>query len=585
MVPVLAPSSKRIRRCAACLSVDFDGMALAPRLNPKQTAAMGSAAVFFVNGHVFDGRSHLPGHGVLVRDGRIAAVGPEADLRRRHLDGVPDPAVVDLGGGLVLPGFQDAHVHPVQAGVERLRCDLTALDTREEYLRAVRDYAAAHPDRDWVLGGGWSIPAFGTAGPRAEDLDRVVGDRPVFLSNRDHHGAWVSSAALRLAGVHGGTPDPSDGRVERDERGDPTGMLHEGAMGLVEGVVPETSDAEYDAALQVAQTYLHSLGVTAWQDAILGAYAGNGDPAPAYLRAVRAGTLTARVRGALWWQRDQGLEQVDRLVERRAELTGGRLHAGSVKIMQDGIVESRTAALSRPYLGADGTRTGDTGLSFLDPDDLGEAVTRLDAEGFQVHVHAIGDRAVTEALDAFDRARRVNGPSSGRHHIAHLQVVAPADRPRFAALDVAANVQALWAVNDEAMTELTLPFLDPELAGWQYPFGSLARLGARLAAGSDWPVSTPDPLAAIHVAVNRAPAGTDAEPLLPEESLSLEAAFAAYTSGSAYVNHHDDTGLLVPGMRADLAVLDRDPFAGALEDVGESRVVATYVDGRAVHEA
>jgi predicted amidohydrolase YtcJ len=256
-----------------------------------------------------------------------------------------------------------------------------------------------------------------------------------------------------------------------------------------------------------------------------------------------------------------------------------------VKIMQDGIVENRTAALSRPYLREDGTSAGTSGLSFLAPEVLSEAVTRLDAESFQVHVHAIGDRAVTDALDAFERARRVNGPSSGRHHVAHLQVVAPADRPRFAALDVAANVQALWAVNDEAMTELTRPFIDPELAGWQYPFGSLARLGARLAMGSDWPVSTPDPLAAIHVAVNRTLAGEDAEPLLPEESLTLEEAFAAYTSGSAYVNHHDDTGSLTPGMRADLAVLDRDPFAGGPQAVGEARVVATYVDGRAVHEA
>jgi predicted amidohydrolase YtcJ len=212
-------------------------------------------------------------------------------------------------------------------------------------------------------------------------------------------------------------------------------------------------------------------------------------------------------------------------------------------------------------------------------------VTRLDAEGFQVHVHAIGDRAVAEALDAFASAREANGPSRGRHHIAHLQIVSPRDRQRFAELDVTANLQALWAVNDDAMTEMTLPFIDAGLAGWQYPFASLAGAGARLAAGSDWPVTTPDPLAALHVAVNRTPPeGSDA-PFLPQEALGVEQAFAAYTSGSARVNHLDDTGVLVPGKLADLAVLDRDPFVGDPAGIGDTTVVATYVDGVPVYAA
>jgi predicted amidohydrolase YtcJ len=474
-------------------------------------------------------------------------------------------------------------VHPVQAGTERLRCDLTGSASAAEYVAAVRGYAEANPDRPWVLGGGWAMPAFGPHGPRAADLDAVVPDRPVFLPNRDHHGAWVNSLALRLAGVDRHTPDPVDGRIERDPDGNPTGTLHEGAMALVQRRVPPTTDGELDAALHVAQAHLHSLGVTAWQDAILGDYAGSADPAEAYRRAVDAGTLTARVRGALWWERDRGLEQVDDLVERRARFTRGRLDAGSVKIMLDGVVENYTAALSTPYRDGCGGHTHNAGLSFVDPRRLLGAVTRLDADGFQVHVHAIGDRAVSEALDAFARAREVNGPSRGRHHVAHVQVVSPADRRRFAALDVTANLQALWAVNDEAMTELTLPFLDQELAAWQYPFASLAAAGARLAAGSDWPVSSPDPLAAIHVAVNRTEYGGDAGPLLPHEALTLEQALAAYTSGSAYVNHLDDTGLLAPGLAADLAVLDRDPFAGEPAGIGGTRVVATYVDGRVVH--
>ena len=541
---------------------------------------MQRATLLFRNGNVFDGYVHRPGHGLAVAGDRVLGVLPETDLA--DLEG-PGVEVVDLAGGLVLPGFQDAHVHPVQGGVERMRCDLTGLATPEEYLTAVRSYAEAHPDRPWVLGGGWAMPSFGPSGPRSSDLDTVVGDRPVFLPNRDHHGAWVSSAALRLAGIDASTPDPVDGRIERGPDGRPSGTLHEGAMALVQRHIPPTSDAEYDAGLLVAQDYLHSLGVTAWQDAILGVYAGNGDPASAYLRAVRGDRLTARVRGALWWERDAGLEQVERLLERRTTYTVGRFVAGSVKVMQDGVVENYTAGLSTPYRDGCGGHTHNAGLSFVEPALLREAVTRLDAEGFQVHVHAIGDRAVREALDGFEAARAANGPSTGRHHVAHLQVVAPADRRRFADLDVTANIQALWAVNDEAMSEMTLPFLDEELAQWQYPFGSLARAGVRLAAGSDWPVSTPDPLAALHVAVNRVDADAPGEPFLPQEALGVQQAFAAYTSGSAYVNHFDETGALRPGMLADLAVLDRDPFAGDPREVGGTRVVATYVDGQVVH--
>src|SRR6188472_3723677 len=256
-------------------------------VSPARSDAVRIASLLFRNGHVFDGRTHLPGHGLAVADGRVVAVVPERDL---DAYAAPGAEIVDLAGG-----------------VERMRCDLTGLGTPGEYLAAVRSYVAAHPERPWVLGGGWAMPAFGPTGPRAADLDSVVGDRPVFLPNRDHHGAWVSTAALRIAGIDPDTPDPSDGRIQRDAGGRPTGTLHEGAMALVQRHIPPTTDAEHDQALLVAQAYLHSLGITAWQDAILGVYAGNGDPASAYLRAVDSGRLTARVRGALWWDRDAGL--------------------------------------------------------------------------------------------------------------------------------------------------------------------------------------------------------------------------------------------------------------------------------------
>lgn len=546
---------------------------------------MRSSLTVFRNGHVFDGHRHRRDTAVVVSGGRVAQVLPES--RAGEYDGRAH--VVDLAGGLLLPGFQDAHVHAVQGGLERLGCDLSGVEAAPDYLAVVAAYAEAHPDLEWLTGGGWSISAFEAHGPTAAELDRVVPDRPVFLPNRDHHGAWVNSRALGLAGVDRDTPDPADGRIERDRTGAPTGLLHEGAMALVSRLLPEPGARQYVAAFMEAQSYLHSLGITAWQDAILGDYAGMRDPSDTYLEVARDGRLTARVRGALWWDRARGAEQVRELLDRRDRYTSGRLVAGAVKVMQDGVAENFTAAMIAPYLDPCGCRSENRGLSFVDPVALREHVTVLDAAGLQVHVHAIGDRAVREALDAFEAALHANGPGGNRHHIAHLQVVHPDDLPRFAALGVTANVQPLWAHLDDQMADFTLPFLDEETARRQYPFAALAAAGARLAAGSDWPVSTPDPLLGIHVAVNRVgfgePGRAGSEPFLPEQALTLRQAFAAYTSGSASVNHHDDTGKVEPGAVADLAVLDRDPFTGDLAEVGAASVVATYVDGAPVFEA
>jgi predicted amidohydrolase YtcJ len=538
-----------------------------------------------VGGSVFDGHRHRPGWGVLVESGRVSAVGPQEDV----VASAGKAAVVDVSGGLVLPGFQDAHVHPVQGGLERIRCDLSPVTGRGECLTTIATYAAAHPDAEWILGGGWSMSDFPAGGPTAAELDAIVSDRPVFLPNRDHHGAWVNTRAMQIAGIGPQTGDPEDGRLERDAEGRPSGTLHEGAMALVGRHLPATTDAENYRAFLVAQSHLHSLGITAWQDAILGDYAGIDDPSSTYLRAREAGELTARVRGALWWDRSRGGEQVAELEQRRAALSGGRLHAGTVKIMQDGIAENFTAAMSLPYRDGCGCGTGNSGLSFVDPRQLAEQVTRLDSLGFQVHVHAIGDRAVRETLDAFEAALAVNGPSAGRHHVAHIQLVHPEDRGRFAELGVSANMQPLWAHLDSQLVDLTLPYLDPVTVSWHYPFADLARAGARLVAGSDWPVSSPDPLQGIHVAVNRCaygePGSAGSEVFLPEQRLTPEQAFAAYTSGSAYVNHLDDTGTLEPGRLADVVVLDRDPFAGDPSEIGAATVRSVYVDGLPVFES
>lgn len=518
---------------------------------------------------------------VAVTGDRITAVGHD---EVRELAG-PRTEVVDLAGRLLLPGFQDAHIHPVPAGLELTQCDLTGAKTAAETLAAVRVYAATHLEREWILGGGWSMEAFEGGTPTRELLDAAVPDRPVYLPNRDHHGAWVNSRALELAGITRDTPDPADGRIDRDASGEPSGTLQEGAMQLVGRLTPGATTADRLAALLHAQRHLHALGITAWQDALVGDFLGMDNPADAYLAAARDGSLTARVVGALWWDRERGAEQIPELVERRAAFSHGRFRAGSVKLMLDGVAETGTAALLEPYLDKCGCATANRGTSFIDAGQLPKYVTELDALGFQCHFHALGDRAVRDALDAIEAARAVNGPSDTRPHLAHLQVVHPDDVPRFARLDATANIQPLWAAHEPQMDELTIPFLGPERAAWQYPFGALLRSGARLAAGSDWPVSSADPIQGIHVAVNRVEPGGDGPVFLAGERLGLAEALTAYTAGTAYVNHLDDGGRVSVGALADLVVLDRDPFAGPPEAIAETKVALTYVGGARVYAA
>jgi predicted amidohydrolase YtcJ len=548
------------------------------------------ADLVFVNGAVYTvDAARRWARAVAIGGGRIVAVGADDDVR--PLVG-PRTEVVDLGGRMLVPGLQDAHVHPPPGGLEMLQCDLSDAYSVAEYEAIVTRYARSHPHAEWILGGGWSMDVFPGGTPTADVLDRLVPDRPVFLPNRDGHGAWVNSRALELAGITAETPDPPDGRIERDRLGAPTGTLHEGAQDLVQELIPPTTQEEWEEGLRVAQAYLHSLGITAWQDAIVG---GSYDTYDAYLACAGRGELTARVVGALWWDRHRGEEQIDGLVDRRARGSVGRFRATSVKIMQDGVVENFTAAVLDPYLDADGRPTSNRGISFVEPEALKRAVTRLDAEGFQVHFHALAERAVREALDAIEAARVANGPNDLRHHLAHIQVVHPDDLPRFRELGVVANAQPLWAMNEGQMLHLTIPVLGRERSAWQYPFGSLVRHGAVLAMGSDWSVSSPNPLWEMHVAVNRTgfpgyeygePTGQLLEPFLPDERIDLPTAIAAFTMGSAFVNHLDDvTGSIEVGKLADLVVVDRNLFAHPATEIHAAKVQLTLVEGERVFAA
>ena len=325
---------------------------------------------------------------IAVRGDRIVAVGADDDVRAFR---GPATEVLSLPGRMVVPGFQDAHVHPSVGARNLLNVNLDDLSTKQDYLERIAAVAAANPDLDWIVGGGWLNTVFAeTGGPRKEDLDAVVPDRPVFLLNTDVHAGWVNSRALEMAGYSASTPDPWDGYLVRDPDGSPTGTLQEGAAyDVLRTVAAQPTVSQWKACLLRAQQELHALGITGWQDAWV---------EPDLLRAYRElddeGELTARVVTAMWWDRHAGMEQVERLVEQRAWASGGHVHANTIKLMLDGCPESCTASMLGPYEGAFGERHG-RGIQFIDAEALTEAAVALDARG---PAPDVGRRGCVQAL-------------------------------------------------------------------------------------------------------------------------------------------------------------------------------------------
>ena len=535
----------------------------------------GHADLVYRNGRVFcadPARSWA--ETIAVSGGRITAVGGWSEVAASV---GPATEVIDLEGRFLCPGFQDAHVHPHTGGRTMLLCDVSAARDAGDALRRIGEYAAAHPDEAWIRGGGWRFPWFDGGMPSAALLDTVVPDRPAYLRVADGHAGWANSAALAAAGIDAATPEPRYGRIERLLGGLPQGTLQEeGAMELVERILPGELPEELERALLVAQDHLLSLGITAWQDASV-----DERLHLAYLRLATEGRLRATVRGALWWDAEAGLDQLDDFEVMRREAMG-RYRAGTVKLMLDGVCENFTARTLTPYLDRAGRPTDNFGMDYVDPGALPGIVIEIMRRGFQPHFHALGDAAVRSALDAVAAARTALGWSDVRPHLAHLQIVHPDDIPRFRRLGVTANVQAVWACADAAMIGLTIPFLGEPRASWQYPFGGLLRAGATLAMGSDWSVTTADPMAQIAVAVGRRVIGDPGAPVfLPEQRISLTDALVGFTAGSAYVNHRDgESGVIRPGAVADLVILDGDPFE--TDDIASIRVHETVVGGRTV---
>jgi predicted amidohydrolase YtcJ len=483
---------------------------------------------------------------------------------------------------MVLPGFQDAHLHALWAGIEQLQCTLNDLNTREDYVRAVAAYAANHPKEAWIRGGGWSMGVFPGGIPTRHELDAVVSDRPVFLVSKDGHSAWVNSVALEAAGITRETPDPPRGRIDRDEGGEPIGSLQESAIELVGKLAPRVSPEEARRGLKIAIRQLNAFGITSLQEASIPLGDSEGFRMLDVYRDVdRSGALTVRVVTSLTWDPEKGEEQIQDFVRARREYTQGRVRAHTVKIFQDGVIESKTAAVLEPYRGTE----DDTGMALIDPGELKRIATLVDKEGFQLHFHAIGDAAIRQVFDALEAARSANGARDSRHHLSHIEMFHPDDIPRFRELGAVANFQPLWAVADSYMNELTLPLLPPETHRWIYPIASVLRSGAVVAFGSDWSVSSANPLEEMEVAVRRADwTKPDEAPFLPDERIDLRDAIAAFTINAAYVNFHDDrTGSIEPGKLADLVVLDRNLFAIDPNQISDAKVLLTLLGGTPVY--
>lgn len=509
-----------------------------------------------------------------VRAGRIVALGDDDTIRA--LAG-PSTRRVDAGGRLVLPGFQDTHIHLQDSGQDYSQnADLTDARTPDELVAMLQAFAATS-DRPWVNGVGWYSGIFGEHNLDRHLLDRAVPDRPCLIVASDGHNGCLNSRACAAIGLVPGTPDPLNGHFVTDAGGTPTGMLYETAVKWAETRMPRPGDGDFADGVRWAQALANRNGITGVLDALV-----EERHVRVYRALAEAGELTLHVAAtALVTANDTASTMLERSRAFRADGTG-RFKVHSTKFFFDGVLENRTGAMITDYSDATG---GNAPLMF-DPAHIRELFTAADADRFQIHVHAIGDMATRAALDGMQAARAANGDWPSLHQIAHIQCIDPSDIPRFAALGVMGNVQPLWARHEPAVTDIALPMVGPERGRWMYAFRSLIDAGAALALSSDWGVSTLNPFEIMETAITRMPPerGEDHPPFLPEERLTIAECVAGYTVQAARAAwRSDETGTLGIGKCADIIVLDQDIFTCPARDIARTQVLLTLVGGVAVH--
>ena len=536
----------------------------------------GLVDLIITNGRVYTAKDGAFAEALAVRGNTILRVGSNRDIKRLRR---PQTQMIDAHGAAVLPGFNDSHTHLLAGGLAMAHLDLLGATTLEQIQRAIGDYATAHPDRPWIRGRGWYYEPFPEGLPTRHLLDELVSDRPAYFTAYDGHTGWANSKALAAAGITSETPDPADGTIVKDPRtGEPTGVLKEAAMRLVTDVLPAVTRDDRLAALRRAIGQAHTVGVTSVQNA-----GGSVDDFALYDELRQMGELDLRVYNAISATAAFGERQLAVFEATRAAYADDPvLKAGAVKLMLDGVVESHTAAMLDDY--ANRSSAGRTNFTRT---ELERVVTLLDAKGWQVFIHAIGDRAIRSALDAFEHAARANPPPrrGRRHRIEHIETIDPGDIPRFGRLGVIASQQPYHGAPAPNQIEVWRTNLGERRANRAWVYNSLRRAGAPLAFGSDWPVVPLDPRLGLHVASTRT--SLDGEPeggWIPDERLPLTAAIDAYTAGGAWASFDEQRkGTLEAGMLADIVVLTSDIFAPGAR-ILDSQVALTIFNGRVVYD-
>ena len=535
------------------------------------------ADAVLINARIYTVNSKQPwAEALAIRDGSIVAVGSAGQIAPYR---GPKTRVIDAEGHLVLPGFEDCHIHFMEGSLGLSHVDLNDTESVAEIQKRVKDFAASHPKDAWITGMGWQYPVFGSVAlPNKKILDDIVPDRPVFLTAYDGHTTWANSKALQMAGITRDTPDPPNGKIVHDEAGEPTGALKEAASHIVYRLLPEPTRDERLQALRQGIHEANKVGLVRVHSA-----GGDFEYLDLYDQLRRDGQLTLRFYIAYFLNPPElTRESIDKIEQAARTYHDAWISGGAVKTMVDGVIESHTAAMLAPYTD-DPTQQGKL---FWDPDKHKQAVIDLDRRGMQIFTHAIGDKGIRTALDSYEAARQANHTVDARPRVEHIETIDPQDIPRFGKLGVIASMQPLHSYPNQDTLEVWARNIGPERASHAWVWNSIAKAGGHFAFGSDWPVVTLNPWYGVQTALTRQTReGIPPGGFVPSQRISLEDTIRGYTLGAAYAARRDTTeGSLEPGKVADFIVLDQDLFKTPPAEIYKTTVRMTVVGGQVVYQ-